>query len=35
MRPRIERLYHLAEAEFLFRCTIPSRAPYVIDIANA
>jgi hypothetical protein len=24
-----------APAEFLFRCTIPSRAPYVIDIANA
>src|SRR3984957_11345502 len=24
-----------APAEFLFRCTIPSRAPYVIDIADA
>jgi len=24
-----------APAEFLFRCTIPSQAPYVIDIANA
>src|ERR1700723_2379774 len=24
-----------APAEFLFRCTIPSRAPYVIDVADA